>query len=114
VVEHLAPYKEKGIHVAVMTYINARLVRDGPVDRIVDNIKRFIDVLGRDHNLALILSNIPADTPPQHVHAAVAAAHTYGQLPLASHLDEVELKVPERESFHEYVKKMSAGGGLNI
>jgi uroporphyrinogen-III decarboxylase len=112
VIEYLTPYKEKGIHLAVMTYINARLVRDGPEDKIVDTIKRFIDVLGRDHNLALILSNIPADTPPQHVHAAVAAAHTYGQLPLATHLDEVALKVPERESFHEYVEKMSAGTGL--
>jgi uroporphyrinogen-III decarboxylase len=114
VVEYLAPYKEKGIHVAVMTYINARLLRDGPVDRIVDNIKRFIDVLGRDHNLFVILANIPADTPPQHIHAAVATAHTYGHLPLAPDLDEIEFKVPERESFQEYVGKMSAGAGLNI
>jgi uroporphyrinogen-III decarboxylase len=114
VIEYLAPYKEKGIHVAVMTYINARLLRDGPVDRIVDNIKRFIDVLGRDHNLFVILANIPADTPPQHIHAAVATAHTYGHLPLAPDLDEIEFKVPERESFQEYVGKMSAGAGLNI
>ena len=114
VIEYLAPYKEKGIHVAVMTYINARMLRDGPVDRIVDNIKRFIDVLGRDHNLFVILANIPADTPPQHIHAAVATAHTYGHLPLAPDLDEIEFKVPERESFQEYVGKMSSGAGLNI
>ena len=114
VIEYLAPYKAKGIRIAIITYINARLVRDGPVERIVDHIKHFIDVLGRDYNLALILSNIPADTPPRHVHAAVAAAHTYGQLPLASHLDEVELTVPQREPFHEYVEKMSAGAGLSI
>jgi uroporphyrinogen-III decarboxylase len=114
VVEYLAPYKEKGIPLAIMAYVNARLLRDGPVDAIVDNIKRFIDVLGRDHNLAVVLANIPADAPPQHIHAAVAAAHTYGRLPLAPKLDEVNFKVPERESFHEYVQKMSLGAGLNI
>jgi len=114
VIEYLAPHKEKGIQVAIIAYINARLVRDGPVDRIVDNIRRFIDVLARDHNLAIMLANIPADTPPQHIHAAVAAAHTYGRLPLAPNLDELEFKVPERESFQEYVGRMSSGAGLNI
>jgi hypothetical protein len=84
------------------------------VDGIVDNIKRFIDVLGSDYNLAIILANIPADTPPRHIHAAVAAAHTYGCFPLASNLDGVALEVPERESFQEYAGKMSGGTGLNI
>ena len=114
VIEYLTPYKEKGIRIAIVAYMNARLLRDGPVERIVDNIKRFIDVLGRDYNLAIILANIPADTPPEHIHAAVAAAHTYGSFPLASNLDGVALEVPERESFQEYAEKMSAGTGLNI
>jgi len=114
VIEYLAPYKEKGIRIAIVAYMNARLLRDGPVDRIVDNIKRFIDVLGRDYNLAIILANIPADTPPQHIHAAVAATHNYGCFPLASSLDEVAFEVPERESFQEYVEKMSSGASLNI
>jgi hypothetical protein len=76
---------------------------------IVENIKRFIDVLGRDHNVVILMANVPADTPSRHIHAAVAAVHTYGQPPLAEDLDTIAFQIPERESFHEYVKTMSGG-----
>jgi hypothetical protein len=58
------------------------------------------------------MSNVPADTPPRHIHAAVSAVHTYGRLPLAENLDAVEFKIPERECFSEYIHKMSGGSGL--
>ncbi len=112
VAEYLEPYKQQGIRGGVMAGINARMLRDGPPERIVDNVKRFVKVLGRDHNLSIFLSNIPADTPPQHVHAAVAAVCAYGRLPLTQNVDEVEFKMPQRESFQEYVQKMSNGAGL--
>ena len=50
------------------------------------------------------MANIPADTPPAHVHAAVAAAHTYGHLPLADDLSQVKFELPKRESFEEFMK----------
>jgi hypothetical protein len=102
------------MRVSIVASLNARLLRDGPVDKIIDTIKRYIEVLGRDHNLAISLANIPADTSPRHIHTAVAATRTYGRLPLARNLDEVALQVPERESFQEYLEKMSSGTGLNI
>lgn len=114
VAEYLKQYKDKGIRATVQCGINARLVRDGPVDRIVDNIKRYIDLLGRDHEIILFLANIPADTPPEHVHAAVAATRAYGHLPLAENLDDVKFELPQRESFKEYVATMSGGAGLGV
>ena len=114
VVEYLMPQRKKGMRVSIVASLNARLLRDGPVDKIIDTIKRYIEVLGRDHNLAISLANIPADTSPRHIHTAVAATRTYGRLPLARNLDEVALQVPERESFQEYLEKMSSGTGLNI
>lgn len=114
VLEYLEQYKNNNIRAVVMAQINARLLRDGPIDAIISLVKRFIDRLGRDHNLTIIMSNVPADTPPRHIHAAVAAVHTYGRLPLAENLDHVEFSIPERESFHDYVKKMSEGRGLGF
>jgi hypothetical protein len=69
----------------------------------VDNIKRFVDVLGRENPIDIFLANVPSDTPTQHIHAAVAASHTYGRLPIAENLDEVEIEVPQRESFEEFM-----------
>jgi hypothetical protein len=60
------------------------------------------------------MSNVPADTPPRHIHAAVAAVHTFGRLPLAENLDRIEFSVPERESFQDYIQKMSEGRGLGF
>ncbi|MDY7076412.1 MAG: uroporphyrinogen decarboxylase family protein [Chloroflexota bacterium] len=113
-VEYLDAYKEKDVQASLTAGINARLLRDGPVEKIVESVKRYIDVLGRDHNLSVWLANIPADAPPEHIHAAVAATHTYGQRPIAENLDEIEVQVPERESFQEYADKMSEGAGLGI
>jgi uroporphyrinogen-III decarboxylase len=109
VLEYLTRYKEKGIRAFIPANVNARLVRDGPVEKIVRNIKCFIDFFGRDHNLFIVLANIPADTPPRHVHAAVAAARTYGRLPIVADLNDVRFQTPERESFQKYVESMSSG-----
>lgn len=114
VAEYLSRYKEKGVRATILAAVNARLLRDGPIAKIVDNIKRYIDVLGRDHDLLLSLANIPADTPSEHVHAAVAAARAYGRLPIAENLDEVDFHLPKRESFQDYLKVMSNGAGLSI
>jgi len=114
VAEYLAGYKESGVRATVIGGINARLLRDGPVEAIVDNIRRYVTVLGRDHDLSFFLANIPADTPPEHIHAAVAAAHGYGAQPRETDLGEVEIDVPKRESFQDFCDRMSNGLGLRF
>ena len=89
--------------------VNARLLRDGPVSKIADTIKRYIDVLGRDGQLLGFLANIAADTPPEHVHAAIAAFRQYGTYPIAKNLDEVEFKMPEYTPYAEFAKMMAGG-----
>ncbi|NVM19786.1 MAG: hypothetical protein HWN80_18940 [Candidatus Lokiarchaeota archaeon] len=103
--DYTAKYRNDNKNVTLTAGINARLLRDGPVEKIVDNVKRFIDAFSRDHDLSLFLSNIPADAPSDHIHAAVAAAHTYGQLPIADNLDDIKFELPKRESFKEWQKK---------
>jgi hypothetical protein len=48
------------------------------------------------------LNQIPAETPPEHIHAAVAACHAYGRLPIPEDLNDVHFEVPQRESFAEF------------
>ena len=103
--EYTAKFRDEGKNVIVTAGVNARLLRDGPIEKIVDNIKRFIDTFGRDHDLSIFFANIPADTPSDHIHAAVAAVHTYGQLPIAENLDEIDFKLPKKKSFNEWQKE---------
>jgi hypothetical protein len=81
--DYTEKFRNKGKTLTITAGINARLLRDGPVDKIVDMVKRYIDTFARDHNLSIFLSNVPTDTPSDHIHAAVAATHTYGRLPIA-------------------------------
>jgi len=103
--------RASGKTISILAGINARLLRDGPVDRIVDTVKRFVDTLGRDHPLTFWLSNVPADTSADHVHAAVAAVHAYGRLPVAENLDDIKLELPARESFKEWQSRRTSGPG---
>lgn len=100
--EYMAKYQAQGLKPTIIAVLDAQLLRDGPMDKIVSMIKRVIDASARDHELSILLSNIPADTPQDHVHAAVAAVHTYGRKPIADNLDEIEFNLPRRESFREW------------
>ncbi|MDY6833815.1 MAG: uroporphyrinogen decarboxylase family protein [Chloroflexota bacterium] len=84
--------------------VNARLLHDGPIDEIVNVVKRYVDVLGRKGRFIGFLANISADTPPEHVHAAVAAFHQYGKYPIADNLDTVHFKMPQVEPFRKSQK----------
>lgn len=114
VVAWLARWRAQGLRASLTVGINARLLREGPPARIAETVKRFVRTFACDHDLALFLSGVPADTSPDHVHAAVAAAHSYGRLPLAEDLDGVTVALPRRESFREYVEHMSGGRGLPV
>jgi len=89
----------------VVAGYNARFMREGPVEVIVDFTKRIIDVLGREGKLLIFFSQIPASTPPEHVHAAIAAVKTYGKYPIAENLDDVKFEMPRFEPFDQWQKK---------
>lgn len=84
--------------------VDATLLREGPIDAIVERIKYYIHVMARDGRGAIFLNQIPAETPPEHIHAAVAACHTYGQFPIPENLDDIHFEVPELESFSEFLQ----------
>jgi uroporphyrinogen-III decarboxylase len=105
--QYTEKYRTQGIKFAIRAGINARLLRDGPVAKIVNTIRRYIETFGHDHELSIWLANIPADTQPDHVHAAVAATHTFGKFPIAANLNNVKFIPPKRETFEEWKDKNS-------
>jgi len=84
--------------------VDAALLKNGPAEAIVERIKLYIDKMARDGRCMIHLNQIPADTPPDHVHAAVAACHAYGRLPIPANLDDVDFDMPQRESFAEFIR----------
>jgi len=97
---------------SVAAGIDATLIKDGPVEAIVQRVRHYIDKLARDGRCMIHLNQIAAETPPEHVHAAVAACRAYGRLPVAENLDDVHVDMPTRESFSEFVRQRMGASGV--
>ena len=92
-------------NVPVTAGVDATLLREGPVEAIVERIKLYIDEMARDGRCMIHLNQIPAETPPDHIHAAVSACHTFGRHPIPENLCDVQFDIPESMSFSEFLKQ---------
>jgi len=105
----LGPHRVKKFaqnhNVFVTAGVDATVLKEGPVDPIIERIKYYIDGMARDGRCAIYLNQIVAETPPRNIHAAVAACHTFGQFPIAENLNDINLEIPERESFTEFLRR---------
>jgi hypothetical protein len=81
----------------------ATLLKEGPAEAIVERIKLYIDKMARGERCMIHLNQIPAETPPDHIHAAVAACQTYGQYSIPENLADVPFEMPKRESFADFM-----------
>ena len=91
--------------VSVTAGVDAALLQNGPIEAIVDRIKLYIDKMARDGRCMIHLNQIAAETPPEHIHAAIAACHAYGTLPIPDNLDDIHFEIPKRESFSEFLRE---------
>lgn len=91
--------------VALGLGLDSRLIHDGPIEAIVSRVRDYISRAARDGRLTLFIKNVPGDTPPEHIHAAVSAARTYGLYPISDCLDKVPLDMPEIEPFAEFARR---------
>lgn len=89
----------------VVAGISARLISEGPVESIVEFVRSVIDKLGREGKLVFWFAQIPARTPPQHVHAAVSALRVFGRYPIAEDLSRVRFEMAEFEPFGEWIRQ---------
>lgn len=92
--------------------VDAALLQEGPVEAIVDRIRLYLHHLGREGKCFIHLNQIPVETPPVHIHAAVAAVKTLGRQPMPENLDEIRVEIPERESFEDFLVGKGLKPGL--
>jgi hypothetical protein len=84
--------------------VDAKLLQDGPVEAIVERIRLYIDTLARGRRCMIHLNQIPAEAPPEHIHAAVAACRAFGRQPISEDLNDIHFQAPKREGFEEFLR----------
>ncbi len=70
-------YAEKK-NVPLFLGIGAAFMALSSPQEVVERIKQYIEVGGKDGRFALLLCNLGATTPPENVKAAIDAVHRYG------------------------------------
>ncbi len=93
-----------GRKLPIYASLNARFIRDSKPQQIVDKIREWIHIMGRDGGLLFFIGNVPADTPPINIHTAVHAVHTLGRYPIAKDLSAITIEPPKFQPFDEWVK----------
>jgi hypothetical protein len=79
-------------------------MRDSSPQQIVDKVREWIDIMGRDGRLLFFIGNVPADTPPVNIHTAVHAVHTLGRYPIVPDLSAIDIQPPDFQLFDEWLK----------
>ena len=69
--------------------VDGHLVRSGPLNQLIERIRYYIQVGAPGGRFFMFLNVIPMDTPPEHIHAAVKAVHSFGRYPLAQECDQI-------------------------
>jgi uroporphyrinogen-III decarboxylase len=95
---------KRGRKVPIFASLNGRFMRDAPIDKILDKIREWINVMGRDGGLIFFIGNVPADTPSLNMHTAVRAVQILGKYPIAEDLSSVKVEPPQFKPFDEWLK----------
>jgi uroporphyrinogen-III decarboxylase len=102
--EYAVTHGKPGQKLLIYASLNGRFIRDSTPEQIVDKIREWIDIMGRDGRLLFFIGNVPADTPPVNVHTAVRAVHTLGNYPIAADLRSISIEPAEFQPFDEWMK----------
>ncbi len=102
--EFAVQHSKLGRKLPIYASLNGRFMRDSSPQQIVEKIKEWIDIMGRDGRLLFFIANVPADTPPLNVHTAVHTVHTLGRYPIAKDLASIRSAVPTFQPFDQWLK----------
>jgi len=93
-----------GRKLPIYASLNGRFVRDSSPKQIVDKIREWINIMGRDGRLLFFIGNVPADAPPVNVHTALQAVHKLGRYPIAKDLSAITIEPHKFTPFDEWLK----------
>ena len=87
-----------------MLGLDTILLQEGPVEKIVDRCRRYILAGAKAERLIIFFNDVSVHTPPQNVHAAIAAVRHFGQFPVEDR-PLASFQMPEFESFESFMKR---------
>lgn len=96
---------KRGRKLAIFASLNGRFIRDSAPEEIVDKIREWINIMGRDGRLLFFIANVPADTPPVNIHTAIKAVQILGKYPIAADLASIQIPRSQFRPFDEWLKK---------
>ena len=105
------PYAEfaRDKKISLMLGLDTLLLQNGPVEKIVERCRRYVLAGAKAERLVIFFNDVSIHTPPQNVHAAIAAIRHFGKLPIQDHpLDS--FRVSEFESFESFMKRHQTPG----
>ncbi|MBN1314667.1 MAG: hypothetical protein JXA42_04345 [Anaerolineales bacterium] len=94
----------------VFASLNGRFMRDSAPETIVEKIREWVGIMGRDGGLLFFIGNVPADTPPINIHTAVLAVQQIGHYPVPGDLSTIRVKPPTFIPFDEWLKSQPEEG----
>ncbi|MCX5909694.1 MAG: hypothetical protein NTY64_21600 [Deltaproteobacteria bacterium] len=88
--------------IPLMLGVDSHLLQEGPIEKIVERCREYVQVGERvNRRLILFFNDIPVDTPPDHVHAAIAAVRHFGKYPIQE-LSLQSFRPTKSESFQSF------------
>lgn len=108
------PYAEfaRGRKISLMLGLDTLLLQDGPVEKIVDRCRRYILAGAKAERLIIFFNDVSVHTPPQNVHAAIAAVRHFGKFPVEDR-PLASFQMPGFESFESFMKRFQAPSSLH-
>ncbi|MDD5711638.1 MAG: uroporphyrinogen decarboxylase family protein [Smithellaceae bacterium] len=91
--------------ICLMLNVQHDLVGTGTHEQIVGLVRRLIREGAGDGRFAILINMVSAGTPPENVHAVVAAVKQYGRYPISPEILAEPFAMPVISPFPEWFKK---------
>jgi len=88
----------------MMLGIDTVLLQEGPPEKIVERCRRYILAGSRAERLTIFLNDVSVNTPPENLHAAIAAVRHFGKMPVEDRPLE-SFRRPEVISFASFLER---------
>jgi uroporphyrinogen-III decarboxylase len=92
----------------LMLGLDTVLLQEGPVEKIVERCRRYVLAGSQAERLTMFLNDVSVNTPPEHIHAAIAAVRHFGKYPIEEQPLE-SFRMPDMEPFESFLEKKQAG-----
>ncbi len=89
-------------NVSLMLGLDTVLLQHGPVEKIVERCRKYVQAGVKAARLVIFFNDVSVHTPPENVHAAIAAVRHFGKMPIEDR-PQSSFRMPEIETFEAFM-----------